>query len=135
MKIKSFIIIFLTLLIKIGVAQSWIYVTNTADDAKIYISEESHYRPTSIKIWVKKTEGKIINDKNGVEVIPDGATISLVEFDCLNQQFRIHSVGDLDSNGNIVDQIELSGYKNPWFPVIPDSVFEKVLKKACDSSN
>lgn len=134
LKTKIFITVFLALLLKIGDAQTWIYVTNTTDDAKIYFCINPEYTPTTLKVWIKKTEGKVTYDKNGIQVIPVGATISYVEFDCLNQKFRIHSVGNLDSDGNVIDNMELGGYKNPWFSVIPDSVYEKVIRRACESS-
>ena len=119
---------------KYGDAQSWIYVTSTVDSAKIYIHVNPTYLPHSIKVWVKTTEGKIRSDKNGAQVIPSGATMSLIEFNCFNQSYRIHSLGDLDSNGNIINNIELDGYKSDWYAIIPNSAYEKVLMKVCESS-
>jgi hypothetical protein len=117
---------------KFGNAQSWIYVTRAADDAKIYIRLNPVFLPNSIKVWVVKTGGKIMLDKDGVEVLPGGDTRSLVEFDCLNQKYRIYSLADLDSNGNVIDDFDLNGYNSPWYPIVPNSVYEKVLLKACE---
>ncbi len=132
MKIKTFITIFLVLLIKFGDAQSWIYVTSNEEDAKIYIRSNPVYLTHTIKVWVKSTEGKIRNDKNGVQVIPHGSTLSLVEFDCINQKYRIYALADLDSIGNVVDSIDVNGYQTFWYPIVPDSVYENILKKVCE---
>jgi hypothetical protein len=134
-KTKAFITVILVLLMKFGDAQSWIYVTSTVDSAKIYVRVSPTYLPHGIKVWVKTTEGKIRRDENGAQVIPSGATISLIEFDCFNLKYRIYSLGDLDSNGNIVNNIELDGNKASWYDIIPNSAYEKVLRKACESSN
>ena len=115
---------------KFGDAQSWIYVTSSSDESKIYINSNPVYLNYTIKVWVKTTEGKIMNDKKGVQVITSGNI--MIEFDCINQKYRIHSIADLDSDGNIVDKIELNGYQSPWYAIIPDSVYEKVLKKICE---
>jgi hypothetical protein len=133
LKTKSFITVLLVLLMKYGDAQSWIFVTSTVDSAKIYIRVNPAYLPQGIKVWVKTTEGKIRSDENGAQVIPSGATISLIEFDCFNLKYRIHSMGDLDSNGNIVNNLELDGYQSTWYAIIPNSAYEKVLIKACES--
>jgi len=132
MKIKTFITILLALLIKFGDAQSWIYVTNDAEDAEIYVSSNHINTPYTIKVWVKTTEGKLMYDKNGVQVIPHGSTLSFIEFDCYNQKYKIHSLADLDSNGNVVDNLDITGYHPSWYPIIPDSVYENVLMKVCE---
>ena len=132
LKTKLFVTIFFTLLMKFGDAQSWIYVTSAADDAKIYINSNPVYLNSTLKVWVKTTEGKVMNDKDGVQVIPSGNMMSLIEFDCINMKYRIHTIADLDSDGNMVDKIELNGYQSPWYAIIPNSVYEKVLKKICE---
>jgi len=133
MKATSLITVFLVLLFKFGDAQSWIYVTNAADDSKIYISSNPVYLAYTIKVWVRTTEGNIINDEDGVQVkIREGNTICLIEFDCRNQQYRIHTLVYLDANGKVQDSFDLRGYQSTWLKVLPDSVYEKVLKKVCE---
>jgi len=117
---------------KYGEAQSWIYVTSAKDSSMIYIRANPVRLQQTIKVWVKTTEGKIMNDNNGVQVIPRGNTISLVEFDCLNQKYRILTLTDLDSEGNIVDNLDLNGFRSSWFPIIPNSIYENVLMMACE---
>jgi hypothetical protein len=132
MKIKTIITILLALLIKFGNAQSWIYVTNDTEDAEIYVSSNHINTPYTLKVWVKTTEGKLMYDKNGEQVIPHGGTLSFIEFDCYNQKYKIHSLADLDSNGNVVDNLDLKGYHLSWYPIIPNSVYENVLMKVCE---
>jgi hypothetical protein len=129
LKTKTLLTFFLALLILFGDAQSWIYVASDLDQSKIYVCPNLVYLPHTIEIWVKTTEGNILYDKDGVQVnIPGGSTLCFLEIDYLNQKYRIHSIVILDSFGKISDVLDLNGPQSCWYPIIPNSVYEKVLK-------
>jgi hypothetical protein len=133
LKIKLFITILLVLIIKIGDAQSWIYVTNAEDGAKIYISTKPVYLPSTIKVWTRTTTGNVTKEDNGIHTnLPDSSTLYFVEFDCQQHQYKIHTTVYFDSKGKIIDYLDLNGSKSPWYTVIPNSVYETVFKTVCE---
>jgi hypothetical protein len=134
--IKSFITICLALSIKIGHAQSWLLASNANNGAQIYINANPVYLPHTIMLWVRTTGETVTNTENSDQPVnPNSNTMCLVEFDCMNLQYKVHSIFYLDSNGKVTDHLDLNANQTPWIAVIQDSAYEKVLKKVCEDFN
>jgi hypothetical protein len=115
-------------------AQDWIYVGQSAkDESKYYIRSTPVANNYHKKVWIKQTNKKITIQKNGKSVVyNDAYDLILYEFNCNDRQILIHSMASYSSTGTLLESYKPEEYEKEWSDVIPDSVGEMLLNKACE---
>jgi hypothetical protein len=110
------------LLLTIGVSVNaqrprWIFVATTSDEAtRFYWRADTLVRSgTFVRVWEQS-----VNE--------DGKMIVLSQYDCERGRNRVLQVTSYTSDGNVDQSIDLPGR---WSYVVPDSVGEILLRRAC----
>ena len=114
----------------------WIKVgsSNRGDNWYIHNSVASKEYST-IKLWVKHDFKTFTTKKNGKSLTyTNGYTLMLCLFHCGNKEYKILSIKNYDSKGNIINSSEFSEYEDCETPA-PQTVIEIVLNEACMKYN
>ncbi len=120
-------------------SQDWNFVCNSLDKETYYMNSSYLSKgDMTIKIWVKKLNEKQIFVKKGKSKIRKTVINEekiLWEFDCENQKEMIHYGILYNSSGSVIKQYEPLDYQKEWNIIIPGSIGESLLNKACEIYN
>ena len=139
---NTFLTITFLLLSLNSFSQNWIEVTKDKFGNKFYIKSsivskggDLGIEDSVIKIWLKKTEKKITDQrsKSKRKVYYNAYMLKLMEFDCKNTKSRTLSITGYSSSG-VVLGTESIDYAE-WEYIVPDSVGEILLEKVCELYN
>lgn len=113
--------------------QNWIYIGKSSDGSSYYMRSTSVSNSYTKKVWVKHSSSKLTVKKNGkTYTYVNAYEVLLYEFSCTNNQIKLHSVVTYNSKGTVVDSYNPPDYYLEWKDVVPDSVGEMLLEKACE---
>ena len=124
---KIVLLLWLVLAAQSAMAE-WTRVTEDKDGSAIFYSGASSIQRSSdglAKIWE-------LNDLKEQHAEGTKSTKILVEYDCVGEQYRVHSVIAYSQNmgsGKVI--ANLSPSEINYSPVAPDSVDTQMLKFAC----
>jgi hypothetical protein len=117
-------------------SQEWNFVCNSLDKETYYMNSSYLSKgDMTIKIWVKKLIEKQIFVKKGKSKIRKTVINEekiLWEFDCENQKSMIHYGILYNSSGKVIEEYEPLDYQKEWSMIIPGSIGESLLNKACE---
>jgi len=128
----SLIFIALFFFIKIDTfSQSWSFIGRNTKNEVYYIRKYSTVS-SSTKIWIKFVSKSVSYTKRGKTLYINGYSISLYDTDCLGRRLNIRGITTYSASGNLVNSWSKEEYEDDWNEVIPDSVGEMFLEKACE---
>lgn len=99
-----------------------------------YISNENQL----IKVWTKTVIEKVVmvsKGKSKIKKIITSEKKVLWEFDCENQKLMLHYGITYDNLGNASKTYSPADYEKEWVVMVPGSVGEALLNKACELYN
>jgi hypothetical protein len=130
---KIILLLLITFLSKAVFCQSWIYVGKSSDGNPYYMRSTSVESSLTKKVWVKHNKSKLTVKKSGRTLTYiNGYDVLLYEFNCEEKQLMLHSVISYSSKGTVVDSYRPQDYEKEWSDVVPESVGEMLLEKACE---
>lgn len=116
----------------------WTYVTaqlkHNNDTCLVYIKPTCIYSDNGIiKIWSKEySQIKEVNNNYYENEI----SMTLFLFNCRTQEMKILTVVEYDQNGNKLYDSEIGNDpNNNWQNIIPETVGDKLINKACELFN
>ncbi len=114
-------------------SQDWVFVgEGNQDDSKYYIRNKTVENSSTKKAWIKRTGSKITVKKNGkTYTYRNGYQVTLYEYDCSENKLKLCRIVSYDSKGVVVESITIKEYLREWTDVVPDSIGEMILTKAC----
>jgi hypothetical protein len=116
--------------------QDWIYVGSSIENNKFYIKSTRIYSNNSfdkiIKVWSKEVSPKIVYVKNGKKLIINGFKLSLYEYNCSTRQSKFLKSATYSNKNVLIDSHNVESYNQVWEDVIPDTIGEMLLDKACE---
>jgi|GEM_PF-261911 len=114
----------------------WIKVGTSAKGDNWYIYNSTVSKDYStIKLWVKAEVKSLTVTKNGRSATyANGSSLMLCVFNCSEQEYKLLSVKNYDSKGNVINQYDDGEYES-WKAVVPDTIMDVVFKKACEKYN
>jgi hypothetical protein len=119
-------------------SQEWIFVDYTDDDTCYINSKYLSKGDMKIKIWVKEESKKQVYVRKGKSKVKKtviNIEKTLFEFDCENQKYMNHYSVTYNSSGSVIKHYEPLDYQKVWHLIIPGSVGESLLNKACEIYN
>lgn len=112
-------------------SQTWTYVGKNAKSELYFIKKHSETYG-STKVWIKHISKITEYYKRGKTYIVNGYTLTLYETDCTDRKLNLRTVNTYKSDGTFVDTYSKEEYQNDWTEVVPDSIGEMFLEKACE---
>ena len=117
-------------------AQDWTFVCNSKDGKEKYYLKST---PVSndggdIKVWSKTLMSKYINPKNKKTYLNVEYKI-LYEFDCTDRKMQFLSINVYNASGDIIYSYEFKSYELEWKHIVPETIAEQLLDKACELFN
>ena len=109
-------------------SQEWKLISTTKNGDKYFIKKYDNRKTP--KFWYKHTSENLSYKKNGQTFYANGYSIILWGIDCLNRKMKFLEMISYDSN-----DILLEHWKNEeatWGEVIPETIGESALLKACE---
>ena len=114
----------------------WIKVGSSKDGDNWYIyNSVASKEYSTIKLWAKNEFKSYTTKKNGKSLTyTNGYTLMLCLFHCGNKEYKILSIKNYDSKGNIINSDDFGEYED-WKTPAPQTVIEIVLNEACKKYN
>ncbi|TVT39205.1 hypothetical protein FNT36_16225 [Hymenobacter setariae] len=131
-----FLIIFAIILTKNIPAnsQAWALVAKDPNGESYSMKSASNEAYTyNKKVWVRHTSPRLTtHTKDGRDaVFPNASEVKLYSFDCNSRRLMLYQVVVYNSKGLVVNTYKEEEYERTWDEVIPDSIGEMLLNKAC----
>ncbi len=101
--------------------REWDYVNSTPDGRDYYVNRKIKFAHNSHRVWIKIT---CSNDTN----MPTEA-LDLAEFDCVDGRCRVIQSVEYYRDGHTMGSDE----PGKWSYVVPETVFETIMKRVCAS--
>ena len=110
----------------------WIEAGRSTDNSIYYLRKHSE-KYGSTKVWVKEVSKSLAYyTKTGKKAFINGYSMTLYDTNCDEKQLALVSLTVYNLSGNVVSTTKLEEYEIDWQDVIPDSVGEMILTKACE---
>ena len=125
--IVTFLLLFMS---STSLCQSWTHIGTQANGDEYYIKKHSN-EVGSTKVWIKLISKSIEYYKKGKKYITSGSQLTLYDTDCSERKLDVRSIVTYNSKGVVLESHEKEDYESDWSSVVPDSVGEAFLEKAC----
>jgi hypothetical protein len=132
MKIKFILFVLFILSSYHSFSQDWQFAGSSQDGEKYYIRNAGTNDVGYKKYWMKTVAKNIIYFKNDKKInLTNGYRMDLYEYNCSSKQNKLLSIYHYNSSNKVVNSLTIPFYRTEWRDVLPDSVGEMILDKAC----
>lgn len=132
MKIKFILFVLFVLSSYHSFSQDWQYAGSSQSGNKYYIRNSGTSDGGYKKYWMKTVAKNISYKKNGKNFnLINGSSMELFEYNCYSKQIKLLSIYHYNSSGKVVYSLTIPFYSAEWTDVLPDSVGEMILDRAC----
>jgi len=120
-------IFFLAMTSFTALSQDWIIAGKDADG--VYLIKK--HSQNSSKIWSKYVSKKLKYSKNSKTLYTSGYSMCLFDIDCADRKIDLRSSTTYSNDGRVLSSFQMEDYDVNWEEVVPESVGEMILNKAC----
>jgi hypothetical protein len=132
MKIKFILFVLFVLSCYHSFSQDWQYAGSSQDGDKYYIRDAGNSDVGYKKYWMKTVAKNLSYFKNSKKIkLTNGYSMELFEYNCSSKQVKLLSIYHYYASGKVANSFTIPFYRTEWRDVLPDSVGEMVLDRAC----
>lgn len=121
--------IFLFLFSIKGNSQVWVFAGSTTDGDSLFVKKHS---ASSTKFWLKTISKAIKYQTSNKNETAVGYSLTLYDMNCTDRQLAIRSFTVYNKTGTVLQALDVEEYEKKWKYVVPDSIGEMILNKACE---
>jgi hypothetical protein len=132
MKTKFILFALFILISNYTFSQDWQYAGSSQSGNMYYLRDAGTSDIGYRKYWLKTVAKNLSYIKNGKNInLTNGYSMELFEYNCSSKQIKLLSIYHYNSSGKVVYSLTIPFYRTEWTDVLPDSVGEMILDKAC----
>lgn len=139
MKFKILILLCLSMLnnCNLFAQEEWILAGYSSSSEPYYVNSTLLERDgENITIWIKSiTEKKTISKKTKKTIYSNSENKILYEFNCSGSKLKLKYAINYNSKGEVISNYKPEEFEQEWEYVVPGSIGEILLNKACELYN